>query len=94
MPYSTSNPPVCVVPGGMDGRNKLWFYRSTDAATAVRVSNYFTNGYALGMRTGDVLFQIDTDASPLTAQIFLVNAATESVTDVSDGVAITSTDTD
>lgn len=94
MAYATSNPPVLVVPGGNDGRNKVWFYRSVDAATLVRVSGYFTNGFDLGMRTGDLLIQVDTDASPLAMQLMIVNAASASVTDVSDGLAVTATDTD
>lgn len=94
MAYATSNPPVLVVAGGNDGRNKVWFYRSVDAATLVRVSGYFTNGFDLGMRTGDLLIQVDTDASPLAMQLMIVNAASASVTDVSDGLAVTATDTD
>ena len=94
MAYSTSNPPVLVIEGGFDGRNKVWFYRSADAATLVRVSGYFTNGYDLGMRTGDLVIQVDTDASPLAMQLMIVNAASATATDVSDGLAVTATDSD
>lgn len=94
MAYATSNPPVLVIPGGMDGQNKIWFYRSVDAATLVRVSGYFTNGFDLGMRSGDLLIQVDTDASPLAMQLLIVNLANATTTDVSDGLAITATDTD
>ena len=94
MAYAISNPPVLVVNGGLNGQNKVWFYRSVDAATLVRVSGYFTNGFDLGMRSGDLLIQVDTDASPLAMQLMIVNAASASATDVSDGLAITATDTD
>jgi len=94
MPYATSNPPVLVVPGGMDGRNKVWFYRSVDAATLVRVSGYITNGWDLGMRSGDLVAVVDTDASPITMQLMIVTSATASAVDLSDGVAVTATDTD
>ena len=95
MAYATTNPPVLVVTGGMDGRNKVWFYRSVDAATLVCVFGYFTNGYDLGMRSGDLLIQVDTDASPLSMQLMIVNAATASGgVDVSDGLAVTATDSD
>ena len=94
MAYAIPNPPVLVVNGGLNGQNKVWFYRSVDAATLVRVSGYFTNGFDLGMRTGDLLIQVDTDASPLAMQLMIVNAASASVTDVSDGLAVTATDTD
>lgn len=95
MAYATTNPPVLVIEGGMNGQNKIWFYRSVDAATLVRVAGYFTNGYDLGMRSGDLLIQVDTDASPLAMQLLIVNAATASGgVDVSDGLAVTATDTD
>lgn len=93
MAYSTSNPPFLMAQG-IGGSRKLWFYASTDTATAVRVSGYFTNGYDLGMRVNDILISVDTDASPIAAQIYVVNAASSSAVDVSDGVAITATDTD
>lgn len=95
MAYATSNPPMLIAGGlGTMTGGKLWFYRSTDAATLIRVAGYFTNGFSLGMRAGDVLFAVDTDASPLSIQAFVVNAATATQTDVSDGLAITATDSD
>lgn len=95
MAYSTSNPPFLIASGiGGTQNRRVWLYVSTDTATAVRVSGYFTNGYELGMRAGDILFSVDTDASPIAQQIYVVNAATSSAVDVSDGVAITATDSD
>ena len=94
MAYSTSNPPILVNKGGFNGLGKVWVYRSVDAATLVRVSGYFTNGYDLGMRAGDLLYATDTDASPLSTQAFIVNQATTTTVDLSDGIAITETDTD
>lgn len=95
MAYSTSNPPQCVNTGLFNGLGKTWVYRSTDAASAVRVAGYFTDGYDRGMRAGDVIYVTDTDASPLAIQIHIVNAASAAGgVDLSDGVAITATDTD
>ena len=91
MAYATSNPPELVV-GTQAFR--IWAYKSTDAATAVRVSGYFTNGYALGMRAGDLVVVVDTDASPIAMQLCIVTSATSSAVDLSDGTAITATDTD
>lgn len=93
MSYSTSNPPSLIAQAPAGGR-KVWLYSSTDGATTVRVSGYFTNGYLLGMRAGDILLMIDTDAAPIAASWMIVNAATTTTTDVSDGVAITETDSD
>ncbi len=93
MAYSTSNPP-CLISQGIGGFWRTWVYKSTDAVTAVRVSGYFTDGWKLGMRAGDVIFVVDTDASPITMQVAIVTSATASAVDLSDGTAITATDTD
>lgn len=63
MAYSVSNPPVMVTPriGGDCGA--LWIYKSTDVHTDVDAAGYFTNGEALGMKVGDVVFVIETDNS-------------------------------
>tara|TARA_Y100001947_G_scaffold159256_1_gene175661 strand:+ start:3438 stop:3716 length:279 start_codon:yes stop_codon:yes gene_type:complete len=92
MAYSTSNPPFRIA-GGI-GDTSVWVYKSTDAATAVRVSGYITDGYDLGMRAGDIVIQVDTDATPIASQIMIVTSATSSAVDLSDGTAITATDTD
>ena len=101
MPYSTSNPPnVLTFPlAGFGATNKvpaLWFYTSTDAATAVRVAGYITNGRDLGMKVGDVVVSLKSDASPLSIQLHIVSAinATTGAADLSDGTAITATNTD
>lgn len=93
MAYSTSNPPFLIAEG-VQGTGSLWMYRSTDAATAVRVSGYITNGWDLGMRAGDLVMMVDTDATPIASQIMIVTSATASAVDLSDGVAVTATDTD
>lgn len=97
MAYSTSNPPALVVAGQLNGKGQEWVYRSTDAATDVRVGGYITNGGALGMRVGDTVKVVDTDASPVAVQ--LMNVVSVSTTypgavDLSDGVAITATNSD
>lgn len=96
MPYSTSNPPVLLVGTMNNAGPKLWHYRSTDAATAVRVAGYITNGRDLGMSVGDIVFSLKTDASPLSCQIHIVTAinATTGAADLSDGLAITATNSD
>ena len=93
MAYSTSNPPSLISQAVAGGR-KLWLYASTDAATVVRVSGYITNGYLLGMRAGDIVLMVDTDASPIAGQIMMVTTATAATTDLGDGVAITATNSD
>ena len=94
MAYSTANPPA-LVSQTIGGTHKEWIYQSTDPVTAVRVAGYFTNGWQLGLRKGDTVKVTDTDASPITTQICIVTSATEAAgVDLSDGTAITATDTD
>lgn len=94
MAYSTDNPPV-ILAQSVRGEKKIWAYQSTDAATAVRVSGYITNGFDLGMRAGDTVFVTDTDASPIATQVMIVTSATRANgVDLSDGTAIVATDTD
>lgn len=93
MAYSTSNPPALITQG-IAGFFRIWAYKTTDAASVVRTSNYITNGYVLGLRKGDLLLHVDTDASPITQQMFIVNDCTPTLCDLSDGTAIGATDTD
>jgi len=74
MSYSTSNPPA-VISGPLTGAGKIWMYRSTDVATDVDATDYFSNGDALGMKVGDVLISCDTDTSTTTT-IHRVTAVT------------------
>lgn len=63
--YSTSAPPVCQREGGVGGQSPAtWFYTSVDNATTVDVPGYFTNALALGIKAGDYIYVIDSDASP------------------------------
>lgn len=93
MAYSTSNPPALIA-GGTGAGPRIWTYSSTDAVTVVRVSGYFTNGYTLGMRAGDLVLVLDNDASPLTGSWCWVASATSTTVDLSDGVTITGTNSD
>jgi hypothetical protein len=93
MAYSTANPPA-LLSQGIGGFHRIWSYKTTDAATVVRTSNYITNGYQLGLRKGDLVMAIDTDAAPISMQFMIVNECTPTVCDLSDGTAVTATDTD
>lgn len=94
MAYATTNPPQLIAGGIGGSARRIWVYSSADAATLVRVSGYFTNGWALGMRAGDLVIQIDNDASPIAMQLMIVTSATSSAVDLSDGTAVTATDSD
>lgn len=62
MAYATTNPPAMLT-NRVGGSGALWMYRSTDPSGDVDASNYFSNGEELGMKTGDVVFVVDTDTS-------------------------------
>lgn len=91
MAYSTSNPPRLMMQpiAGL----RLWQYASTDPTATVDASGYFTNGYDLGMRAGDSVMVIDTDASPVAVTMHTVNVSGTTI-DLSDGVSIGSTNSD
>lgn len=93
MAYSTSSPPIKIA-GTLDGKFNIWVYRSTDAAATVRVANYFTNGGSLGMKVGDIVYVIDTDASPVITTMHQVSATGDGTTDLNDSTTITQTDSD
>lgn len=40
------------------GGTGLWYYCSSDGATIACSAGYFTDGLALGMRVGDILFNV------------------------------------
>jgi hypothetical protein len=63
MTYATSNPPALKSPSPLTGPGQTWVYRSTDVATDVDASGYFTNGSALGMKVGDIVEVFDTDTN-------------------------------
>ncbi len=93
MPYATTNPPRLIAQSVGTTGGKLWLYSSSDAATAVRVNGYFTNGWDLGMRVGDAVLQVGPAGA--VGHIYVVNQASATAgVDVTDGTAITATDTD
>lgn len=94
MTYSTSTPPYLIAQG-IGGTYKLWHYDSTDGTATVDAAGYITNGSALGMTAGDSVVVLDSDASPLAKTIHTVSTVTAgSSADLSDGVAIGSTNSD
>lgn len=69
MGYATSNPPVAMSMGPLAQFNttestsvggKLWLYKSADVIATVEGANYFSNGQALGMQAGDLVYILDT----------------------------------
>ena len=73
------------------GGHNLWFYTSTDALSAVRVSGYFNDASTM-MNVGDVVFVYDSDAPTMGISVVLSNAS--GVVDIADGTALTVSDSD
>lgn len=61
MAYSTSNPPTRVA-GQLAGLN-IWLYsHATDNSATVLAQDYITDGLALGMKIGDLVYHFEIDA--------------------------------
>lgn len=59
MAYATSAPPRLVEQ--VIAGPRVWYYTNTDADTDVDASGYFSNGYDIGMRDGDLLRYYKSD---------------------------------
>lgn len=59
MAYSASNPPA-LVSQRIGGGPAIWLYKSADVVGDVDATDYFSNGEALGMRVGDMVWVYDT----------------------------------
>jgi hypothetical protein len=97
MAYSTNTPPELISGAPLTGSGKKWIYKSTDAASVVRVSGYFSNARELGMQVGDNVEVHDTDASPYIVTTHVVSAinSTTGAADLSDiGATLGSTNSD
>lgn len=95
MAYSTSAPPRLLVGDLTNQGPNIWTYIEDDtASTAVDASGYITNGYQLGMKAGDIVIyqRRDTYATQLMI-VVSVNSTTGAI-DLSDGTAISNTDSD
>jgi hypothetical protein len=69
----------------------LWHYTSADAIATVNTAAYFNDASDM-MNIRDVIIVVDT-ATPTTSLVSVLTNAS-GVVDVSDGLAITETDTD
>jgi hypothetical protein len=81
MAYSTSIPPRVWDLFGIGNVPKVWAYFTADTAATVDTSGYFTNGYDLGMRDGDLLFLYVTGTKVWTTHTVTVSGTTVNITD-------------
>lgn len=94
MAYSASNPPALV--SQMTGRTggSVWMYDSADAATVVRVDGYISDGADLGMKVGDIVDQIDSAGATVAHRYVVTAVNANGSVDLSNGTALTLTDSD
>lgn len=91
MAYVSANLNLIVSSMG-DGMPSIWTYKAlADAQTAVRVNNFFSDGLAKGCRSGDIVLVTYTSGA---ASIHAFNSVSSSSVDLTDGLAVASTDTD
>ena len=70
----------------------LWHYSSADAIAAVKSAGYFTGDSVNMLAVRDVIIVVDTNTPTTSLVSVLSNDGT--TVDVSDGLAITETDSD
>lgn len=91
MAYSTSTPPRLLIQGITGGR--IWYYESADSIATVNTAAYISNGNVLGMKIGDTVIVRDT-ATPTTSLCTVISSTAGTSVDISDGTAITQTNSD
>jgi hypothetical protein len=80
MAYSTSNPPALRSQRLAGTSGKHWDYTSTDGSAVVAADKYFSNGYSLGMREGDVVWVLDTSTQVSIARMTVHSVGNASAT--------------
>jgi hypothetical protein len=107
MSYSGStatspNPPVCITGGlgvgrgssALTGNNRnLWYYISTNKTTDLKGSAFFTDGWYLGMRPGDMVIgtQYSSAGSSVISFVASVKTVTTGGASLATGSIMTST---
>lgn len=84
----TTNPSAVSAQGG-----GLWFYSSTNLTTDLTASNFFSDGYYIGMRPGDVVMgvQFSSAGSSVTSYIGAITGVSTSGASFTTGSLATST---
>lgn len=90
--YSTSTPPSLLIQSISGAGPSVWFYKSADAGTVVRVTGYITNGGQLGMKVGDALWHHDSTLGLINLyMVDTVSATAPGAVDLTDATIIGST---
>jgi hypothetical protein len=57
------------VPGNLGG-GQIWYYCSTNDSTSCMASNFFTDGYTLGMKPGDIVNGVSFTSAGSTVNVW------------------------
>ncbi len=88
MAYVPATAQPILVAGGIGSTPRIWMYLTADVGTTVDASGYFTDGYSLGMRDGDLIFCYVSGTKVWNAHTVTVSGTT---VDLSDLTALTVT---
>jgi len=91
MAYSASGLNLIGGGGKAGAAPQVWAYTSADAIATVNTAAYFNNASDL-LKVRDVIFVVDSNTP--TTHIVSVLSNASGVVDVSDGLAVTETDSD
>lgn len=72
--------------GGKDAAPRMWIYKSTHISSDIEAANFFTDGQALGMNVGDLLFHTGSTTYVITAHSVVAVGAT--TTDLGVGTTV------
>lgn len=84
---------VLVNQSGVPGSPKIWMYNTTDTIADVNTADYFLTANDI-LTKNDIIFVVSSTGSSAVHSIAIVNAASSSTVDISDGLTITATDSD
>lgn len=99
---ATPNPPVLIASGigigrgssALTGNNKqVWLYTSTNLTTDITAANFFTDGWYLGMRPGDIVMgsQYTSAGSSVVSFIGSISSGSTAGMGISTASLMTST---
>ena len=91
IPNTTGLSTAPSAPGGQGGA--LWYYASTNLTTDLTASNFFSDGWYLGMRPGDAVMgvQFSSAGSSVTTFFGAITGVSTSGASLSTGSLMTST---
>lgn len=66
-----------ILPSSVGGQN-VWIYNTTESCTDLVTAGFFTDGFYLGMKQGDLIMGTFTTGSSVSAYIGVIGAVTTS----------------